>query len=245
MGRPATIVLFLMLGEQDNAAELTAVLWTALHEVDTFYNHAGKRARFVRYLAAGSAAPPVSGADRQWLDDRGVTFLEGVRNMARAGRRQTFETKRIISATRELAGAEALGKNRHLVAITDLELTPPPQWRYLISDGAAGDSVISIAPIDPRYWREREADRVGIIKHRVRTACLAVVGETLGLKECDNEKCIMFGNVDSVTRLDTMVLLGPEHNIEGLIEQGFSAKPSNPLESQWLMANPPSLDEVL
>jgi hypothetical protein len=119
-----------------------------------------------------------------------------------------------------------------LLLVTDQEITPPPDWRYVLWDSCRNGVVVSIAPIDPHYWSERGEYRVQTIKHRVRVACCAALSEMLGLERCDNPTCLLYASVDSVISLDQMILLGPEHNIPALADHGFDARPSDPAQVQ-------------
>jgi hypothetical protein len=121
------------------------------------------------------------------------------------------------------------------VVVTDLEIVPPAEWRYMIWDASPNGAVISVAPLDPAYWAIRdvnERDRLAIMKARARAALLTVVGSLLGIGRCRNDRCFMLANVDSVERLDRMACLGPEHGITELAGRTFtgSADPAQPEE---------------
>src|SRR4029453_2495881 len=112
------------------------------------------------------------------------------------------------------------------LVVTDIELTPPPEGRYIIWDQFPLGAVASVAPLDPEYWREpydSEQQRVVIAKRRVRAACVSIVGALIGLHRCQNESCFLYANVGSVVRLDEMELIGPEHGVAELTNRGFSA----------------------
>jgi len=104
------------------------------------------------------------------------------------------------------------------VVLTDLPITPPREWRYIIWDVTPSGAVISAAPLDPAYWEPSAPAemRRSTITRRATAAQLCVMGSLLGLRRCDNERCFMFGNIDSVTRLDHAEMYGPEHEIEEL-----------------------------
>jgi len=108
--------------------------------------------------------------------------------------------------------------------VSDLELAPPPSWRYVVWDVIPSGAVVSLAPVDPKYWSEPvqdETHRHQVIKSRTRAACISVVGSLLGLQRCENPTCFMYSNVDSVVRLDDMIHLGPEHGVTELAGRGF------------------------
>lgn len=124
------------------------------------------------------------------------------------------------------------------ITVTDQELTPPTNWRYIIWKETP-KIIISTVPIDPLYWGMNDIHRLAVIKHRLRTACLCNVGTLIGLQRCNNESCFLYRNVDSVTRLDGMVKLGPEHGINSLEGKGFDVFNDTPSETQQVVMNPP------
>lgn len=126
----------------------------------------------------------------------------------------------------------------YLLLVTDQEITPPPEWRYIIWDDCRNGSVVSIAPTDPHHWRERDEARIATIKHRVRTACLSVLGEQFGFGRCNNPMCFLHQDVNSVTDLDQMVFLGPEHHLPQLSFHGFAPRPDEPTEVQPIIPKP-------
>ncbi len=124
-----------------------------------------------------------------------------------------------------------------LIVVTDQEISPPEGWRYIISDDIVSDDgseacVISVAPTDPWYWSEDNDARSATIKHRIRSICLCAVGEYLGLKRCNNPRCFLYKDIDSVTTLDWMLLMGPEHRKKRLTMHGFAPRPEKPDEVQ-------------
>lgn len=258
-----TINQVLLLKDPAYSTELGEALWAAFREVENFYNEGEKRADFrrfymseaipdsiskkdsgctvsplqkMRYLFSGVSVQPVGGKDWELTrtisqSDKQWTSTEGqfIRN---------YDSGRIARMAWELAVSgpdkRSSGNSTMQVVVTDLVLTPPPGWRYIIRSR----DVVSIAPTDPQFWHMKDPNRNAIVKHRVRTACLAVVGQLLGLEQCDNERCFLFRNVDSVTRLDDMVVLGPEHNIPALSERGFEIIARNPRVVQEITHNP-------
>jgi hypothetical protein len=240
--------------------ELGEALWTATKEVENFYNLGEQRAVFRRsYLsdvlpkniklgdselklsflrsildymagrteqkaqeATSEVSINVSQSDSKWKTARGKYI-------------GTYDVTRILNMVRELASN--LKSDEIPIVVTDLMLTPPPALNYVIWDGDENGLVISIPPTDPGYWRIIDPDRIASIKHRVRTAFLACVGELIGLKECDNERCFLFKEVGSASSLDWMVLLGPEHNIEALTQRGFENLSSDPIKVQPIIEN--------
>ena len=128
-----------------------------------------------------------------------------------------------------------------LIIVTDQEISPPEGWRYIISADIVSDDgseacVISVAPTDPCYWSEDNDARLATIKHRIRSICLCAVGEYLRLKRCNNPRCFLYKDIDSVTTLDYMLLMGPEHRKKGLTMHGFAPRPEKPDEVQPVIA---------
>jgi predicted Zn-dependent protease len=109
-----------------------------------------------------------------------------------------------------------------LIVVTDLEITPPEGWSYVIwwSDEKGGQ-VVAVPPTDPGFWGTKDEDRLLTIKHRVRTAVLSIAGELLGLERCSNDRCFLYEDVDSASTLDSMMWLGPEHGLAKLQGRGF------------------------
>ena len=118
-----------------------------------------------------------------WQTSRGVAPLSSDRTV----------DARVLGALVQ----EAVQPTGWTLIVTDIELQPPPDWRYIISDGFVGGAVVSTAPLDPRYWREpidSETHRVRVLKTRARAACISVVGSLLGLQHCSNYDCFLFSD---------------------------------------------------
>ena len=96
---------------------------------------------------------------------------------------------------------------------TDIELQGA-DGGYLIWDGFPQGLVVSMAALDPRYWREpvdSEAQRTRAIKIRARSACISVIGSLLGLQRCTNRSCYLCVDVDTLPEIDEMRIIGDEH----------------------------------
>ena len=106
---------------------------------------------------------------------------------------------------------------------TDIELQGA-DGGYLIWDGFPQGSVVSMAALDPRYWREpveSEAQRLRAIKVRARSACISVIGSLLGLQRCTNRSCFMCVDVDTLPEIDEMRIIGDEHACPELGNRAF------------------------
>jgi len=227
-GADATIALVLVLRNPRNGSELGPLLWAALQEAASLYRRAARfrNVRFERRLLMESGQPwtfsvadnervAVTGLDRRW------------RNWSSRTGGRTVDQGMLGAAIREMMG----GWSHHvpLVVLTDAEITPPPDWRYIIWDSIPAGGVVSEAPLDPIYWgSSANGQRGAVIKQRARAACCSVVGSLLGLRRCDNPSCFLFEPVEAFTQLDHMVLVGSEHDIKELAQLGFLPGESAP-----------------
>ncbi len=149
-------------------------------------------------------------------------------------RRSRFSAEALGTGVATLLG-EAHGiSGDFVIVVTDRELVPPTDWRYVLWDGFPGGAVISVAPMDPRYWgaamSASAVARRSAIKQGARAATMSVVGSKIGLSRCENSNCFMFAVVDSVARLSQMRYLGPEHSVAGLERSVFPEIELNPDE---------------
>ena len=223
---PIHVTQVLLLRSSETSLELGASLWAATEEAGAFYNSGPRPCLRIDREYLSPLVPPEATIDAAgdpsrystWESSSNVWFL------SRGRFARTYRHEVLISAVRGLVGdTERAGR---LLIVTDQELMPPRDWHYVIwreGEGRA-DTVLSIAPLDPIYWNEPDEDRRSTVKQRARSALLCILGGWLGLEQCDNEKCFLFGNVDSVNRLDIMIKLGPEHELSGLTGRGFKAQ---------------------
>ncbi len=216
-----SILQVVLIREDAVSRDLGPMLWATLREVELLYNLIKKPTKFERLYVAKS--PPEFLTEEDVLPQSRVdSSWPGI--WAKSGQRRTFDANVLTERVRQLL--EIRSGVKKLVIVTDQEITPPSQWRYVIWDqDSQDDTVISLAPIDPRYWASdiMGAAREQIIKQRVRAACCSVVGEGLGLVRCENPGCFLYSSVSSVNRLDEMVYIGGEHNIAELTGVGFEA----------------------
>jgi hypothetical protein len=233
----SSIDLVLLLRNPSAQDELGPALWAAFREVESFYNSDMRRAAFRRFflseqtpseqvlelLRAGQDA-----ATPQPLWHQAPPSLWEVNGSRQV---RTYDARKINASVRDLLGDQLTGTP---VIVTDQELTPPPDWRYILFE----NRVISLAPMDPKYWRTKDPRRVATIKHRARTTCLLNVGSLLGLGRCGNDHCFLYSNIDSVMRLDAMIKLGGEHNIVGLENRGFEVFSDEPQAVQPILDHP-------
>jgi hypothetical protein len=230
----ASIIQALVIGDAGEYPQVDVLLGTALQEVADFYNSDLPRAVFRRVsLAAGPSAQGLTGGAGQDV----LTLPEDFWQEIQGTYARTYDQEQLADAVRQVLGPQSLGAS--LLILTDREITPPLDWRYIIWSACSGGTVVSAAPTDPHYWGESRS-RVATIKHRVRSACLCVVGEWLGLSRCGNERCFLFGDVDCVARLDSMVYLGEEHGLPSLAHRGYSAQPEDPYAVQPIEYEPPA-----
>jgi predicted Zn-dependent protease len=244
--RPAKIIQALALFEEKNSAEYGLALWAAFHEVERFYRTAGAVVEYRRFYIAPSPPSPsflqsITHALDKWIPGGELqSALELLRqNEVRSSaapsaelspdsRRRTYDQTRLGAIIRKMVDPQLSGD--HLMIVTDRPITPPPKWRYIIweNDPNTNTSVISTAPLDPDYWRDRDPHRVLTVKTRTRNAALSITGELIGLERCENPSCFLFDDVDSVTVLDEMQELGKEHGITKLVGYGFDDVVNDP-----------------
>jgi hypothetical protein len=176
---------------------------------------------------------PESSAFAEWLRTGRVdSDPETVSQRPRpgAGKRSLRKRHKDSRNAKDDWGVEQISKLT-LIIVTDQEITPREDWVYIVSDDIVADdgslaSVISVATTDPLYWREDNENRLATIKQRVRSLCLQAVGQYHGLKRCSNMFCFLYGdengNIGSITELDYMLMLGPEHRKTRLSKHGFA-----------------------
>jgi hypothetical protein len=213
-----SIIQVVLLHDAAASQELGPALWATLQEAELLYKAAERQVKFDRVYVAKT---PPDFVNEQFLLPQATVDTAWEKLWSKSGQRRTFDTDILANRTRQLLGER--GRGDALVIVTDQEITPPPQWRYMIWGGSANETVISTAPTDPRYWgiHMEESARVVTVKQRIRAACCSVVGGELGLERCQNPRCFLYSSVDSVTTLDGMLYLGPEHELPKLSGLGF------------------------
>jgi hypothetical protein len=171
---------------------------------------AGARVRPELTLRYVGLSPPAEVADRTVPGS--IDYVRAIRERAQAG--PGLYQQQVLGPL----ASRVAEIHTSSVVLTDLPITPPKEWRYIIWDVTASGAVISAAPLDPGYWEPSVPPdlRRATITRRATAAQLCVMGSLLGLRRCDNDRCFMFGNIDSVTRLDHAETIGPEHGIEEL-----------------------------
>lgn len=247
MSRTVEVQLALLFKEEAASELLGQALWSAITEVAQFYQPDGGQSSVLEFTrgagltwtgAIVSLAPrfrphflapslPVALSDGHTGPEPEQMILgPDIDDLWRdlPLRFGTYDHEVLGERVRELVS------DTPIVVITDQHITPPKEWRYVLWDQFLGGAVLSIAPMDPQYWgiAGPPRERVSTIKWRARAALLTITGELFGIGRCSNPHCYMFANVDSVSRLDAMRLMGPEHPGLPLIGRGFpaSADPS-------------------
>jgi hypothetical protein len=237
----------LVFKDEEKSAQLGPALWAALEEVSRYFtpnspdgwlelplpstSQGTARVRPVfrrRYVApvAPAELEDALGGDYQPLDEKDTMLL-----WSEAERRNNVYDP----VTLGVAISNRFGLESSIVVV-DQEIQPPSNWRYVIWSGYPGGAVISFVPIDPQYWGSSSSqdgpdqDRLNEIKRGVRASAMSVAGSFVGLSRCDNPRCFMFAAVDSVTRLDEMLSLGPEHSVLGLARGAFPPRQEDPNE---------------
>jgi hypothetical protein len=237
------IDLVIFLGSPRDSEALGPLLWSALEEVMTYMAPVGDQWLQVPLPTRSRSVAMVRPEYRRWyLGEDPPTFdlghgherdphlqLRGDQSDELWGkalqRRSRFGAQALGTGVAALLGEEHGIYGDFVVVVTDRELVPPPDWRYVLWDGFPGGAVISVAPMDPRYWGAAMSDsalaRRSTVKQGARAAVMSVVGSKIGLSRCENPQCFMFAVVDSVSRLAEMRYLGPEHSVTGLARGVF------------------------
>jgi hypothetical protein len=205
-----TIVQVLLLSSGEAATSLGPTLWAVLEEVETLYNHQRRRAVFARQMMASSdVAAEGEGTLTERFGEVSEHDLPTLRAEAEGVYLGTLDAERLAELVRKQLGVP---DRRRLLILTEHEITPPKDWAYILWLETPSGTVVSTAALDPDYWGIQEPDRLKVIKHRARAACMTATGILLEFKRCDNASCYLFTDIDSVTRLDLMVAIGPEHD---------------------------------
>lgn len=261
------ILLVLLFRDGDASLELGPPLWAAFQEVEQFYQVLWPKQAFRRVYLASRVPDAIRAAvPLDWEATHAALSDDGFWRQAQGRYTRTFDQERLGELVREHLIHQALPersgyvewlrsgrgdgsearepwdvnqvRDLTMILVTDVQITPPPEWRYIIWDDVRAGWVISIAPTDPKYWQASDEDRAATIKHRIRTACLCTIGELLGLGRCQNPACLLYADVESASVLDDMILLGPEHRKRKLTDHGFDPCPRQPAEVQPIVANP-------
>ena len=198
----------LLLTEPENLERTGPALWAMFEEVVAVFNVGEERVRPVRRCVTPLPIPGLQGIateEEQIVGSEIVPTLKGPGRWA-----GTLDPGPLADRVRGLL--EAFGHTPDaLLVVTDQEITPPREWRYILWDGEGDWAVVSTAPMDPVYWGLLDEDPTVQVKRRARAASICEIGSMLGLERCENPRCFMYGNVDSVLRLDRMWLIGDEH----------------------------------
>jgi hypothetical protein len=242
---PAKIIQALALFDEKSSNEYGLALWAALHEVEKFYQPAHAQIDYRRYYivpsppnsslfgnisrAIGQAMP---GGQAQTAPDMAkhgqILSFSGLSALLSQSTSRTYDQAQLAAAVRKLI--EPQDPHDHLMIITGRPITPPAKWRYIMwdTDFNANTSVISVSPLDPEFWLDKDPNRVTRIKTRARNIALLITGLLTGLERCDNPACFLFEGVVSVTALDGMHALGTEHNVPELTAYGFDDTAGDP-----------------
>jgi hypothetical protein len=227
----------MLFRDTQNLKELGRAVWVALAEVWAFYHAAGLSPSHRRFVYdARRPGDPL----RPELPDAPELLAEGpdsgLWRSLRTRHSRTYDQSRMTALVRDALGPHSGGSR--LLILTDQQIVPPEDWRYILWDGVGPDVVVSTAAMDPTYWGLHERHRVARVKHRARAAALSGSGGQLGLMRCDNPRCFLYADVDSVEVLDSMLLLGPEHRLAAVSDRGFSWPMQDPSIVQTVVPHP-------
>jgi hypothetical protein len=237
------IVQVLLLFEERNVKDYGLALWAALHEVERFFEPVAPKPAYTRRFVSPVSLEPGflhhigRGLAQIFLNAKNPNALDllpasqRVPNKLAADEAVIVDQNRLVGAIRDMLPNI---RAEPMLIVTDRAIIPPPSWRYVIWDeaGSPPATVLSVAPLDPLYWRENDANRILTIKARMRAAALSITGTMLGIGACSDRSCVMFSPVLSVLDLDDMQRLGGEHEQPALENRSFSPKPGDPTEVQ-------------
>lgn len=260
MSREGEVVQVLVLFEQNNVLDYGLALWAALHEVEHFYRPAAPNLSYRRSFVSPTSLEPgflakiARNVAQIFVNAQAIGAVDlpeprSVRQISqqlRAEETAVIDQNRLVAAVRDVTDEVS---DAPMLVVTDRAIVPPADWRYVIWD-AAGSTwsesvsppavVLSVAPLDPRYWRESETDRIATIKSRARAAALSITGSMLGIGRCADRACFMFNPVSSVLTLDGMCRFGRDHDHPELEGRRFDARVSDPgAISPVIVAEPP------
>jgi hypothetical protein len=220
--RPTRLSLVLLLRDDEITRELGLMLWIALREAARFWKEA-LDVSTRRFLAT-----PVrlSGLDRSRRDDERVIRPGTIPDSAWAGPYGRYTLRYEPEDIERIVRRYVVRTGDAVVVVTDRELAPPEDWRYMIWDWDEGAryAVISIAPLDPEYWGVRDKERLQDLKHRVRTAAINAAAPLLGVKWCTRRACLLNEAVTGVGSLDAMIALEPGHDRLRAAGKGFKRR---------------------
>ncbi|HKB14596.1 MAG TPA: hypothetical protein VKF62_00945, partial [Planctomycetota bacterium] len=220
MGVVEKVVQVLLFREKGNAARLGPALGAAAREVEALYNHGVRQTPFERVVVTAESMEPLADSIAgTWLS--GAPGWPALWSGPPGSHASGYEARHVGEGVRRILGPRAEGA--WLGIVMDERLTPPEGWRYVVWDDFEGGTVVSWVPTDPFYWGwgNAAANRIGVIKRRVRAACCSTTGEALGFRRCRNSSCFLYGGVNSVVHLDRMVCVGAEHGSRELSGLGF------------------------
>lgn len=230
----------LLLANPEHYESTGPALWAMLEEVALLYNVGGQVVHPVRRYVTPEpvhALEAVASQEEQLVVGSGIVPL-----LATPGRYAgTLDPEPLADRVRAML-SEYGHEAGTLQVVTDQEITPPPDMRYILWQGANDWGVVSIAPMDPEYWGLLDEEPTAQIKRRARAAAISQVGSMLDLERCGNPRCFMYGNVDSVLRLDRMRLIGDEHpDFPGAGRVGFGDPEDGDLGTPESLADPAEL----
>lgn len=140
--------------DRTKSHELGRAVWAALQEIEQFYNLGAQRIACTRTYVSDHVPDGLADQGTDAMTSFGGKRWEGLFEEGRSLR--THDAGSIVETTRKLLGPE--GRGPPYLIITDLELTPPPEWRYIIFDGDMTGVVVSVAPTNPDYWSYQRSE---------------------------------------------------------------------------------------
>jgi hypothetical protein len=232
--RPMRVMVVVVLAGE-KLANLPAVLRSTIVEAANFYNLGKMRLSidskvYFRNEASSNKLVEADYPDFQPIYDEDL-------EKARGEFLDLYDQWKLIKVVRKRISESYSMKK--VVIITDLEIVPPPDWRYILWESDEHNAVISLAAMDPEYWGIKERSPLITIKQRVRASMLGIIGDFLKLERCLNPSCFLYGDVNSADQLDDMICMGEEHSVENLTFMGYNPRPGDPVQVQKVQRKSP------
>jgi hypothetical protein len=243
---PAPLVQVMLFRDVDNLTDFGRAVWSALAETAAFYRRANVVRSYERFLFhKGYSGDPLRTELPESPEDISRSSQSEIWTALQSIHPRVYDQERMVGMVRGILGSQR--DDARLLICTDERIMPPEGWRYILWDGVGDDVVVSTAPMDSLYWGTKKRNRrpgegvrqrAAYVKHRARAAMLSGTGEQLGLERCDNPGCFLYANVDSVSCLDSMAVLGKEHEEDVLTDWGFAWTDSEPENEQAVTFRP-------
>jgi hypothetical protein len=213
---PARAIAIVLIQKIDVISALTTPLAAAVADAIALYGRMTRPPELTRYFLGAKVPRDLRSPDLDWSRISHTLDREEWWEALRVPGQRLLDQASLTAKVRELLD---LPRSTRSVVITDHEIVPPDDWRYILWDEVSGhDFVISFRPMDPHYWssESKVPERIKTIKPRVRAALIATIGGLVGMTSCHVPSCFLFKGVEAVSQLDSMETIGAEHDVPEL-----------------------------